>query len=71
MDTRAESILPPFGTSIRIQQKRDRLLSLVGVAEEHARIAKEKFNVYTTVHEKKKQDYLDWCKNNKVDSFIQ
>lgn len=71
MNSRPDSIAPPHGASIRIQQKRDRLLSLVGVAEEHERIAKEKHHRYAEVAIKKKEEYLEWCKNNNVASFIQ
>lgn len=70
MNTATESIAP-LGNSIRIQQKRDRLLNLLIVSEEHERIAKEKFHRYTELYKLKKQEYMSWCKNNNVNPLIQ
>lgn len=56
--------------SIRTQQKRDRLLSLLMVSQEHERIAQTKYHLYQDLYKNKKESYLQWCKDNNVESFI-
>ena len=60
-----------YTPSIRTQQKRDRLLRLLGVSQEHEAIAKNRFNMYKDLYVKKKEEYLKWCEENEVDAFIE
>lgn len=68
MDTRSETITPRTNV-VRTMRKRDRLLNMLMVKKEQERIAEYRFHRYKDEFPKAKEKYLEWCKNNNVDSL--
>ena len=54
----------------KVLKKRDRLLNMVGVAEEQMRIYKEKYNQFEKYYPAKKEEYIQWCILNNVPNLI-
>ena len=61
----------PTLNSVKLMKARDRQLSMVGVAEEQAVIMKTRFHNFEKQSLKKREKYIEWCKENNIDSLIQ
>lgn len=55
---------------INTQKKRDKKLQMVYVAQEQARISRAQTGISTQTYEQQKAKYLEWCKENNVDSLL-